>query len=166
MRLSPFRHHGILADLEGANRLSSHRHASREDGRASVVLVVGCCQLQEALLEGDVERSYLSARLAILFEILNYSTSRDAIWATARVVVVVSIDALQSLEILHNLNRMLSIFKFYYLSSISSCHAILTLSINASCESSSDFLLHVRFSSVDAKMCEIVPKRWNNMAVN
>jgi hypothetical protein len=42
----------------------------------------------------------------------------------------------------------------------------LTLSIKASCESSSDFLLQVRLSSVEAKICEIVPKRWNNIAVN
>lgn len=39
------------------------------------------------------------------------------------------------------------------------------MSISASCDKSSDFGLH-KFNSVDAKICDIVPNLWNNIAVN
>lgn len=38
--------------------------------------------------------------------------------------------------------------------------------MRASWDRSSVFLLKQKFSSVEAKMCDRVPKRWNNMAVN
>lgn len=40
-----------------------------------------------------------------------------------------------------------------------------TLSISWSCVRSSDFFLQ-KFSSVEANICDRVPKRWNNIAVN
>lgn len=73
----------------------------------SVVLVMLSCQLQESFLESDIESSDLATWLSGFLEILDGSTSGDAIRATSRIVVVISIDALQSLEIFHNFNRML-----------------------------------------------------------
>lgn len=45
-------------------------------------------------------------------------------------------------------------------------NANLTLSIRASCDKSSLFLLKHKLRSVDARICDNVPNRWNNMAVN
>lgn len=45
-------------------------------------------------------------------------------------------------------------------------YSVNTLSINASCDSSSVFLLQQKFNSVDDKICANVPKRWNNIAQN
>lgn len=107
LRLSSLSHDGIFSDLQRTNCFRAHCHSPRQNRRSSVVLVVLCCELQESFLKGHVKCSDLPARLSSFFKILDGSTSSDAVRATSRIIIVISIDALQPLEIFHYLYRML-----------------------------------------------------------
>lgn len=109
--LSSFRHHWIFPNFQSSYCFSTHSHTTCQNWSCCVVFFV-CRQLKESFLESNVECANLSPWLTCLFEILNRFPSSYSIWSTARVIIVVSVNALESLQVLYNLHRMLKVWIF------------------------------------------------------
>jgi len=126
---------------------------------------------EESLLEGDVQGSDHLLLAAVLFQVVDGPPVADPVGVRGGLVVVLVV--VQAAQLLHvpddldgvsvdqrvgrsvvDLQRKFRIFVFLYFYSGGGRVRFLT------------FLLQYQLSSVEARMCEMVPKRWNNMAKN